>query len=112
MKIEFIESRLHEIEQRLLAEMGRAEIEARELGGPEYQNRSDTSETKEAVFDQTTAAWKQYTLVREAIARLHNGTYGICADCGRPIEPRRIESVPWTAYCLHHQEQHDREPVL
>ena len=112
MKIEAVERRLREIEDRLLAEMGRTEIEARQLGGPESQNRADTAETKEAVFDRTTAAWKQYTLVRDAIARLHNGTYGICADCGRPIEPRRLESVPWAAYCLHHQEQHDREPVL
>lgn len=112
MKVDAIERRLHEIEVRLLAEMGRTETEARELGGPEYQLRTEAGETKEAVFNQTTAAWKQYTLVRDAIARLHNGTYGICADCGRPIEARRLESVPWTAYCLHHQEQHDREPVL
>jgi RNA polymerase-binding protein DksA len=38
--------------------------------------------------------------VEAAIARLDAGTYGACANCGRPIAPERLEAIPWAAYCI------------
>ena len=34
-----------------------------------------------------------------AIARIDNGTYGICGKCGEAISPERLEAVPTTALC-------------
>jgi RNA polymerase-binding transcription factor DksA len=34
--------------------------------------------------------------VRAALQRIQDGTYGVCIDCGRRIEPARLEAVPWT----------------
>ncbi len=104
-----LESRLRAIAQRLLADMGRTETEARALAGPYAQTRADTAENKETVFEETTSAWNHYTQVRDALQRIEEGTYGKCTDCGRPIEARRLDSVPWTPYCLHHRQMHDRE---
>jgi len=42
-----------------------------------------------------------------ALRRIEDGTYGKCVDCGRPIEPARLEAVPWTPYCRADQEKHD-----
>jgi DnaK suppressor protein len=47
--------------------------------------------------------------VRSALQRIKAGTYGRCVVCGRPIETRRLEAVPWTPYCLEDQEKIDRE---
>jgi DnaK suppressor protein len=38
---------------------------------------------------------------------MHDGTYGKCIDCGRPIEPGRLEAVPWTPYCFDDQKKRD-----
>jgi len=35
-----------------------------------------------------------------ALQRIERGTYGICAICGRPIDPARLEAVPYTTMCI------------
>ena len=42
--------------------------------------------------------------VLAALARLQAGTYGACVDCGRPIEPARLQARPEAARCLADQE--------
>src|SRR5437868_3712002 len=42
--------------------------------------------------------------LRAAIARVDDGTYGLCVDCEEPIAPRRLEAVPWACRCRHCQE--------
>jgi RNA polymerase-binding transcription factor DksA len=42
-------------------------------------------------------------LVRAALNRLDEGTYGRCLVDGEPIPENRLESIPWTPYCLKHQ---------
>lgn len=37
--------------------------------------------------------------IEEALLRLEGGTYGLCESCGQPIEPRRLEVMPETAFC-------------
>ena len=42
--------------------------------------------------------------VRDALRRIDQGTYGRCVVDGAPIEPKRLEALPWTPYCLKHQK--------
>ena len=35
-----------------------------------------------------------------ALERIENGTYGICAVCGRPIGEERLEAVPYAKLCI------------
>ncbi|MCL6432071.1 MAG: TraR/DksA C4-type zinc finger protein [Anaerolineae bacterium] len=45
-------------------------------------------------------AEEQARQVREALARLEAGTYGICQKCGQPIDEERLELLPLTTYCI------------
>ena len=38
--------------------------------------------------------------IREALARMDDGNYGICIDCGDPIPKARISAVPWVVRCV------------
>ncbi len=96
-------------ERELWAEMTRTETEARDASAVTDQDAAFAAEAKEGVFQETTAEWKVFTQVREALRRLEQGSFGKCVDCGRQIENHRLESVPWTAYCLNHQDQHEQE---
>jgi DnaK suppressor protein len=49
------------------------------------------------------AANDQRAQVLAALARLDNGTYGVCVDCGRPIPEARLEVRPEAARCVEDQ---------
>ena len=51
---------------------------------------------------------RQLSLVDDALARMRDGTYGTCVDCGRSIPPERLEAVPETARCIECQRRADR----
>ena len=36
--------------------------------------------------------------IDQALLRIKEGTYGICARCGQPIDERRLEAVPTARY--------------
>lgn len=38
--------------------------------------------------------------LNEALDRIENGTYGICAICDEPIHPSRLEAIPYAKLCL------------
>jgi len=46
--------------------------------------------------------------VRGALARIADGSYGICLHCEDEIKPKRLDAVPWTKYCIRCQEAADR----
>jgi DnaK suppressor protein len=43
--------------------------------------------------------------VEAALERIRLGTYGYCTICGRPIEEKRLEAMPWAARDIAHEEQ-------
>lgn len=45
--------------------------------------------------------------VETALKLLEEGEYGICQECGDPINPKRLEAIPWTTMCVSCQEAHD-----
>jgi DnaK suppressor protein len=48
--------------------------------------------------------------VEAALRRLDEGTYGVCARCGNPINPERLEALPYATYCIKCQSliEHER----
>jgi DnaK suppressor protein len=46
--------------------------------------------------------------VRAALFRINDGSYGICLHCEEEIKPKRLDAVPWAAYCIKCQEAVDR----
>ena len=45
------------------------------------------------------------TLVENALQRLENGTYGLCQQCGKAIDPKRLEALPWAERDVSCEEQ-------
>ncbi|AMN66960.1 TraR/DksA C4-type zinc finger protein [Psychrobacter sp. P11G5] len=40
--------------------------------------------------------------VENALSRIENGTYGECEVCGKPIEEKRLEALPYATLCMDH----------
>jgi len=45
-------------------------------------------------------ATQHLDLVDAALARLDEGTFGLCETCRRPIAAERLEALPWAAQCI------------
>ena len=67
------------------------------------QSTSDTaSEMSDADREQAIleAAADQRTQVAASLARIEDGTYGTCVDCGGPISEARLQVRPEAARCI------------
>jgi DnaK suppressor protein len=49
--------------------------------------------------------------VEGALARLEDGTFGVCLRCEDDIPERRLAALPWAAYCVPCQEKIDLQRV-
>jgi DnaK suppressor protein len=49
--------------------------------------------------------------IRRALARIADGTFGVCLHCEEDISPKRMSAVPWAAFCIKCQEQVDRHEI-
>jgi DnaK suppressor protein len=111
MDTEHFRKRLLEKERELLADISRVESAAREARSAEVEDPIDqvtSSEIKAVGFTEGTLAAQTLAQVRQALQRLNDGTYGTCIECGRSIEPARLNAVPWSAYCRDDQEKQDK----
>jgi DnaK suppressor protein len=69
-------------------------------------------DTRAAVDDVAQAhAVEELSQVVAALRRVEDGSYGLCADCGEPIDQRRLLALPATPYCTACQAIHERPPA-
>lgn len=104
------------IRTALAAERERLRAELAEtIIAPEQMTYGSQAAAASQVFEQQRdlalhdRAEQHLTLVDGALARLHDGTYGACIRCGRPIPPERLEALPWAAHCIDCQRTVDHE---
>ncbi len=99
-------------QQELLDRIQRREEEAREdtdRTTPEAMERSVNLEDQDKMLQQADTDFQQLEEIKAALLRIQEGSYGICTACGEQIEPKRLEAVAWTPYCLKDQKQMDRQ---
>ena len=47
---------------------------------------------------------RQLVLVDEALMRVEDEEYGVCQNCEKAINQKRLAAIPWARYCLDCQE--------
>ncbi len=47
---------------------------------------------------------RQLVLVDEALLRVEDDEYGLCQNCEKSINQKRLAAIPWARYCLDCQE--------
>ena len=91
---------------------GSLEEETGELvSGSADQHMADTAtETVDREIDYTLEETdgRLLTAIDAALARIENGTYGICVNCGAQIAPDRLEAMPWATLCIDCKRKEER----
>lgn len=111
MNLDLAKRRLREKGRELLIDTKRLAGEARASGADEVRDSTDAATASEGASEslhEEALASQTLSQVRDALQRVEDGTYGKCTICGRPIEPARLEAIPWAAYCLEDQEKQDK----
>lgn len=47
----------------------------------------------------------RYANVKNALTRIEDGTYGVCAVCGEDIEEERLDANPAAPTCIKHRDE-------
>lgn len=51
--------------------------------------------------------------IDQALAKIDDGSFGVCEDCEEPIEPKRLEARPVSSLCIACKErQEHREKIF
>src|SRR5437870_2091322 len=74
-----------------------------ERGGVGNHMADDANKTfeQETMLTLERSVMRQLDQVNQALARIEAGTYGICANCGKPINPARLEARPSSVLCIN-----------
>ena len=105
IRLEYFRDKLADKQRSLMAMVHRTEGYGRE----EDRNTQDIADmavesyTKEFLFGKSAGDRLILQLIDEAISRIENKTYGYCVHCEEPIQPKRLEAVPWAKHCLECQ---------
>jgi len=110
MNVQHYKQRLLDLEKTLSARTGRAVAEGRGEFIDSAHDVADASVADEVASEQFTEAEQDSAVlqqVRDALTRVDAGTFGTCVVDGGPIEEQRLDAVPWTSYCLKHEQLRD-----
>ena len=107
MDMQHYKQRLLDLERRLSARVGHEADQGREEFIDAAHDLGDASVADQVASEAFTEADHDAAVlqqVRDALGRVADGTFGKCIVDGGPIEERRLEAVPWTPYCLKHEQ--------
>ncbi len=117
VKSPYTKKELDDLRKRLLEERGQLEQQLATIEEATFAT-SQSELTGEVSFDDENADAGTFTFERErdlsiennvrdllgkigrALARMDDGTYGICSRCGRPIEKARVKALPYVDLCI------------
>jgi DnaK suppressor protein len=100
-KLEERQSELRRVVTRTADEGRAADAEAAQ----DIADKAANSYNKEFLFHQSSSERALLNMVESALDRIRQGNFGQCISCGNDINPKRLEAVPWTRYCIACQEK-------
>jgi DnaK suppressor protein len=87
-----------------IAKTRSAEEETSEELTQDIADKAVSSYTREFLYSLTDGERSTLLQIDDAIARIDDGSYGFCINCGQPMAEKRLTAVPWAPYCVDCQE--------
>ncbi len=92
-----------------LSESGESDIQA--LAGRVRDSGEDSvaDQISGLNFNRLDHLSRETREVETALARIHEGSYGLCDDCGAEIDPARLKVLPSARRCIDCQARFEAE---
>jgi len=110
-RLDYYKKRLLARRDELVRTITRTEEEGRQADDDptvDLADKAANSYTKEFLFGQTNTDRAILNLIDEALKRIRNNEYGICANCQEEMQQKRLEAVPWAKHCINCQEKKEQ----
>ncbi|UCE06597.1 MAG: TraR/DksA C4-type zinc finger protein [bacterium] len=113
--IEYFKNLILEKREEILEELNDGELKESLKDGPGERSHafhladigSDSNE-REKSFMVASIEGGILAQLDEALGRIEEGSYGICAICDEPIHPNRLEAIPYAKLCLECKANEER----
>jgi RNA polymerase-binding protein DksA len=92
-----LEERLAALQSRL-ASIKREVTQSHSGDSAEQAQERENDEVVDAIGNETAQSIRD---VQAALARIEDGTYGICGHCGEEISAGRLQAVPEATRCVN-----------
>lgn len=107
IELSVIRFNLEQERERLIEEL--EQLKTNDNSAKEQQRTSSFHRQEEAA-DATTELERRVAVetqkrnrlaeIEHALQKINEETYGICDNCGQPIDSARLEALPYAAYCM------------
>jgi RNA polymerase-binding protein DksA len=101
--------------ERLRSELNLAEVELHDLmrdagdgAGNDQADVGSTTFERDHEMSLANNARVMLAQTERALARIENGTYGVCESCGQPIGKNRLMAFPRATLCLSCKQREER----
>ncbi|MCP4038481.1 MAG: TraR/DksA family transcriptional regulator [bacterium] len=91
----------------LTTRAGKVERNLRRRTNTDSEERAQEIQNDEVLEDLDEHARSEIDQIRAALARIENGTFGDCNECGEEIGGERLAALPFTGLCIDCAERAD-----
>ena len=67
---------------------------------PDWEEQATVRQNDEVLDELAEEERLQAKAIRAALQRIADGSYGQCVTCDEPIDPRRLEALPYATQCI------------
>ena len=107
-RLDYYKKKLVARREELMRTIARTEEEGRQADDDQTVDLADkaaNSYTKEFLFGMTNTDRTILNMIDEALKRIKQNEYGLCANCQEEMQQKRLEAVPWAKHCINCQEK-------
>ncbi len=82
------------------------------VSSPDELEQVQLAEVRELEIDKLNRGTNLLRMVKDALRRISDGSYGLCQSCDTEIKPARLNAVPWAALCIRCQVDSENDGVV
>ena len=94
--VKALQARLADLTRRV----GDIDSELRKPLSADFSEQAAELENQDALGAIENSELHEIRQIQVALKRIDEGTYGICANCGEPIDPKRLKALPTATRCI------------
>jgi DnaK suppressor protein len=74
-------------------------------GTQDLADKASNAYTKEFLYSLSNTDREVLQRVDDALQRINKASFGTCVECGKDLDRKRLEAVPWASHCRSCQEK-------
>lgn len=104
LNIDEIKDRLVTEREIILTKLGGNDLSVDDSETPDPVDLAVSNYSKNVLLALSENETRQLGMIDEALERIEDEEYGICQNCQKEINQKRLAAIPWAQYCLDCQE--------